>query len=660
MLPRSFGAFLGRFSRLSPVQELAIEPLLEGHDALLVSPTASGKTEAYAAPLAERLLGSARTPSRPHTLIVSPTRALANDLYRRLSAPFDSLDIPFGRYTGEHKQRVDGRLPCVAVTTPEALDSLLARRTDVLRGVRAVVLDELHVLDGTPRGDQLRILIQRLAQTAEAGLQRVGASATVSDPHGVAARYLGDAVVIQAPGRREIRAKMFPGRTPRDVAEHLRLLAESGFRKILVFARSRNDVESITAYLSKNRGPFRDCVFPHHGSLSRTVREQTEERFLNAPAAVAVATLTLELGIDIGGVDYVLLCGPPSSVASLLQRIGRGNRRARTTRVGCACASVGEELVFRVQLERAAAGDLCADPYAFRPGVLVQQAVVLACAEGEVTAERVHRILPDDLKAVWSVGELEMVLERAAEKGLLEPARSDRYVPSERSERLYEQGRLHSNIDEPGEILVEDRLTGEVIGAVAGTPGGRGERIEIGGRTRQVAHVSGDRILTDRAREGGPARFATRAIPPVSFALSRAIAERVGAEPDELLQARCGDGWLLIHGIGSCGARLVADYLRQKSGSPPLRVSPFAMLLAERLASPPNPSLQELRTLLHRREQSLARSLGMGPYHRYLPPEGRRAALADAAWVAGIARFLQRAGLREIAGPAPETWRCLL
>src|SRR5690606_26195628 len=152
-------AFLGRFPRATEVQELAIPHVLVGRDVLISAPTASGKTEAYAAPAVERI-GATRQGS-PALLLVSPTRALANDLKRRLEGPLFDVKVPFGRYTGEHKERVDGALPEVVVTTPEALDSLLARRAKLLSGVRTVVLDEIHVLDGSGRGDQLRVLLQR-------------------------------------------------------------------------------------------------------------------------------------------------------------------------------------------------------------------------------------------------------------------------------------------------------------------------------------------------------------------------------------------------------------------------------------------------------------------------------------------------------------------
>ena len=350
LLPRTYGTFFGRFARPTPIQDAAVPFVLAGRDVLLCAPTASGKTEAYAAPVVERLLGSPR--GSPHglksgsfaALVVSPTRALANDLKRRLEVRMDQLGVAFGRWTGEHKERVDGRLPEIAVATPEALDALLARRPHVLRGVRTVVVDEVHVLDGTPRGDQLRVLLHRLEGAAANPPQRLAASATVSSPEALAARYLRDAEVVTATGRRQIRARSFEGRHPTEVARHVDLLADAGYRKVLLFCNARNAVERYAAGL-RGRTRFGDAVFAHHGSLAKAERERTERRFLEAPAAVAVATLTLELGIDIGTVDYVLLLGAwrarssgsggGAAAAARRRWATRGRRRANAGSSAC-------------------------------------------------------------------------------------------------------------------------------------------------------------------------------------------------------------------------------------------------------------------------------------------------------------------------------------
>lgn len=653
-LPRSFGAFFGRFARPTPIQERAAPLLLEGKNVLVIAPTATGKTEAYAAPLAERFLGNPLRTRSVHTIFVAPTRALTNDLYRRLAPPMAALDIDFGRYTGEHKESSSGALPSFVVTTPEALDSLVSRRPEALASTRAVVVDELHILDGTPRGDQLRIVLHRLTGLARPDLQLAAASATVADPAALAARYLGKAeVVMELAGQRTIRARRFFGRDPKQVATHLEELARAGFRKILVFVNARQTVEALAAHLAK-ASPFRGAVFPHHGSLARAVRLRTEQRFLEAPAAVAVATLTLELGIDIGSVDYVLLCGVPPSVSSLLQRIGRGNRRSGQIRVGYASAHVFEDLLYRLMFERGVAGDLCAPGYAFRSSVLVQQALGIAGAEHFVTVERLQTILPETLRPSFPAPRLRAILDTLVERNLLEPPRHGRYVLADKAERWYEVGLLHSNIDDPGGLVVEDRLTGEQIGTVA-YDYDEGELLHLGGQERRIQARIEDRLLTDFVPRAEPGRFPVVSIPPVSFALARAVAAKFGAADDEMLLMHLGDLTVLLHGLGTCGGFLLQKLLGVKGW-----LSPYALGSTQELSALPRPTVEDLRAEVTRWLKNLERTLAMGPYQKYLPHEERVRCVCEALELEALAQFLSKARLRVVPETPPPEARYLL
>jgi ATP-dependent Lhr-like helicase len=651
-LPRTFAALLGRFPRLFPVQAQGVPPVLAGRDTLLSAPSASGKTEAYLAPLTERLLaGGERGGAR--VLIVSPTRALANDLHRRLEGPLARLGVSFGRHTGEHKERAGGALPEMAVITPEALDSLLARRSAALGGVCAVVVDEIHLLDGTARGDQLRVLLHRLSTEARAPVQRVAASATVTRARALAERYLQDPVLVEVPGTRRIYARGFEGRDGEALAGHLGELAAHGFRKILAFANSRNEVERVAAALLR-RTPFGDAVFAHHGSLSQAQRERTEHRFWEAPAALAVATLTLELGLDIGTVDYVLLLTVPPGVDSLLQRIGRGNRRTGMSRVGYVYESEAERLLYRVLVERAVRGDLCAAPYALRPGVLVQQALVMAGGAGYVNADGLARAIPPSMRRELPEDAPAAILERAAEAGLLERAPGARYVLGEGAERRYAAGRLHGNIDSPREVDVVDRLTGEVVGRIAGGP--EPPELRLGGRGRRLVVARAGQVLTDSVGGGGAARFAAHGVPPVSFALARAVTAALGLAPGEVAWARTEAGCLVLHGLGTAGALLLGQLVAERLGKRRvLRVTPFTLLLSRAPGALPRPDPAQVTRVLGAREGRLARLCAMGPYHRHLPSGMRRAAVRAAADLDHIAAFLAGAGMREVA-PAPRLW----
>lgn len=640
LLPRTFGAWFERFSELTEVQRQSIPAIMLGSDVLICSPTASGKTEAYAAPATEIAIAGGGAPGS--VIIVSPTRALANDLKRRLEAPMGAIDLTFGRYTGEHKERVAGRWPTVVVTTPEALDSLLARRPQTFGETRMVVLDEIHFLDGTPRGDQLRVLLHRLQRVRRRHVQRVAVSATVDRPAELAGRYLADAVQVVVPGTRRMRVRAFDGRDPVHVAQHVDDLASHGFRKVLVFCRSRNAVESCVSALRK-WSCFRDHVHAHHGSLARTQRERTERLFQQAPAAVCVATTTLEMGIDIGTIDYVLMAGLPTDVASLLQRVGRGCRRTEGTRAGYAIDDLGERYVFETLFRLARDGRLCAGPYAFRPDVLVQQALVLAASQGWVDGSTLRDVVPPELLPALGSEALAAILELLCDAELLERSRSGRFVATEVTERRYERGTLHSNIADSVDTEVVDRLTGDVIGVVDLTPG---ERVTIGGSERQIVRSTDERLLTDATRDAKPAQFRPRGRPWVQFVLARAVVESLGVPRDRLL-LRPGPGhWILIHGLGTVGALLLADRL----GVPRDNVTPYTAKLPTRPAtSLTTPSEDAAGRFVTSNLIALERILGAGPYRKQVPLELRASTTRRACDIDSILEFLRTATVLEQA-----------
>ncbi len=657
LLPRTFTAFFHRFPRAREVQLRGVPPILEGRNVLLCAPTASGKTEAYAAPLAERLLAGKREPLG--LLVVSPTRALANDLKRRLEAPMHNAGVSLGRYTGEHKERRSGAFPEAVLTTPEGLDSLLDRRPEALKGVKALVLDEIHVLDGTPRGDQLRILACRLDSLAGGGIQKVAASATVHDPRGMGARYGAGDVIVSVGGSGPIRARLFRGKGPGDVADHLDVLARAGFRKVLVFCNARNTVEFFSSRL-KGRTLFKERIFSHHGSMAKGERERTEKFFLHAPAAVCLATMTLELGIDIGSVDYVLLLDVPPDVPSLLQRIGRGSRRAKASRVGYVCGDPGEAVLFRTLLERGAAGDLCRDPYAFRPSVLVQQALTAAGREGHVTADMLREILPRDLSDLFPGGVLERILEGAEEGGLLERAGGGRFVLSEKMDDLYVKGKLHSNISSGGTLTVVDRVTGDEVGEIGPWEGMDAGDFHLAGKERRPVRVEDDRVLTDKGETGDPARFKSRPKPFVSFRQGRAVAETLGIGGNRVEQRRMGAAWILFHGLGSAGGKFLASLVAKVHGKGTvLRDTAYTLRLRRPLEELPSFSPEDAGLFLAGREAWLTCHLGMGPYQKYLPQDLRLESLRGVSFLEGPLGFLAGADLRISPKEAPREWASL-
>ncbi len=642
ILSHSYGVFFTGFSRLTPVQIHGMPPILAGRPVLLAAPTASGKTEAFAAPAAEIVLGA------PHrgqllVLIVSPTRALANDLKRRLEARYAELHISFGRRTGEHKETVNGRLPEVVVTTPESLDSLLARRPNSLRTLRLIVLDEIHVLDGTPRGDQLRILLERLDAAAGHPVQRVLSSATVEDPHSTADRYAPRAELVTPEGRRKILAKAFHGRSVSDVARHLDALAAQGFRKVLAFCNSRRDVETFAVKL-KGVTAFRESVSPHHGSLARRERERTERHFQDAPIGVLFSTMTLEMGIDIGTVDYVLLMSPPPDVSSLLQRIGRGGRRTGASRAGYILARPADAILFETLFAAGAGGRLLGRTYAFRPGVLVQQALVLAGSRGWVDAPSFREGVAAPFWKEIAPTSPEEILVAMAEAEYLEPSSGGRFVLGEDRERRYDRGSLHSNIDDEITQDVVDRMTGDVIGHLDTQE--TQSKLGLSGEGREVVMRRAGRILTDRTGPEEAARFASRGAPTCSFAQGRAVAQRVGAAHHDLVLGEGLGSVFLLHGLGSVGGLWLHQAVEHLYGRGFVeRSTPYVLRLRGPIDALPPSDAAAFERFVAQHEPKLAAIAAMGPYHAVLPEALRRRAVAPAAELPGLMTFLQTARL---------------
>ncbi len=388
-LVRSLGGvgpiFFRGFDELRPSQRAAIPAVLKGLNVLLACPTASGKTEAVFAPLIASVLsrGSLRVDGGVRILAIGPTRALVNDLHARLSPLLEELGLSCGRQTSDH--HAGRHLPFLLITTPESFDSLLARRarydgngrleSHALAQVEAVFIDEVHLFSDSARGDQLLWLLARLrrirrlrpdAEDRPTELHICAASATVSDPQQLADRVLGaGSQVLVVPGGRELVVHSVAGdggwwpvsraTTASDLVQAVYLLNAADslpevadriwaamsephigkpIRKVLVFVPSRGLCDELSALLDVRLQRERAVsVFAHHGSLDRSVREDSETRFGRERDAVLVATSTLEVGVDIGDVDAVVLLGPPPTTNGLLQRIGRSGRREGVTRV---------------------------------------------------------------------------------------------------------------------------------------------------------------------------------------------------------------------------------------------------------------------------------------------------------------------------------------
>jgi ATP-dependent Lhr-like helicase len=329
---RTGQAFYGPHA-LREAQRDAVGPLLGGEEVLVIAGTGSGKTEAAVAPLVDRYLEELREADSPVLVYLTPTRALANDLVARLELPLSALHVRLGAQHGERKDLARKSKPTFLITTPETFDNLLVSASAPLARVRAVVLDEVHQLAGTQRGLQVKRMLHRLEASLGRSVQVAAMSATVATPEKVWQRLRHTSpVVVEVPDSRRRRYVL-----RRDMSE----AAMIGFfdklsvpRKVLVFCNSRREAEQLAAAL-RGADVFNGRVFVHHSSLDRSVRLDVETQLRSRERGLCVATSTLELGIDIGDVDLVVLCGPPSDWKSFSQRLGRGNRRSDEVDVLC-------------------------------------------------------------------------------------------------------------------------------------------------------------------------------------------------------------------------------------------------------------------------------------------------------------------------------------
>ncbi|MDN5861114.1 MAG: DEAD/DEAH box helicase [Pseudonocardia sp.] len=323
---------------LRPLQDAAIEPVLDGVDCLLLAPTAGGKTEAAAFPLLSRMVGEGWCGTS--VLYVCPLRALLNNLQPRLHDYASWLGRSAALWHGDTSQSVRRRIlaarPDVLLTTPESLESMLVSASidsrHVFADLRAVVVDEVHAFAGDDRGWHLLHVLERLSERAARPRQGSGLSATVGNPEQLLAW-------LQGAARDRPRRVVSPQATvaTSDVQlDHVGSLDGAATvisrlhrgEKRLVFVDSRRRAEELGAALRS-----RDVdTYLSHSSLSAGERLRSEQAFTQARNCVIVATSTLELGIDVGDLDRVIQVGAPRTVASFLQRLGRTGRRAGSTR----------------------------------------------------------------------------------------------------------------------------------------------------------------------------------------------------------------------------------------------------------------------------------------------------------------------------------------
>ncbi|WP_339187762.1 DEAD/DEAH box helicase [Paenibacillus sp. FSL R5-0490] len=323
------------------------------HHMLIAAGTASGKTEAAFFPALTELY---ERPSKSvGILYIGPLKALINDQFERLKDLLSEGNIPVWHWHGDVPQAEKTKLmknpSGVLQITPESLEGLLMNRPNAIpalfHDLRYVIIDEVHAFMGADRGIQVLSALARIERMAGCAPRRVGLSATLSD-YDTATSWLAAGTqqgvdVVSSPGGRKLRLRVehfsFPDAQDEEQAEQLHnarkayydFIYESTHRKkALIFTNSRTDAEVTILELRRvaARRQERDVFHVHHGSISAMLREETEAALRTGSGpAVAAATVTLELGIDLGELERVVQLGAPYSASSFVQRLGRSGRR---------------------------------------------------------------------------------------------------------------------------------------------------------------------------------------------------------------------------------------------------------------------------------------------------------------------------------------------
>lgn len=318
------------WNSLRPTQLQAIDPVLSGKNCLLLAPTAGGKTEAAIIPVLSRML----THAWPgvSVIYVCPIKALLNNLEQRLSYYAGLVGrrvaVWHGDVSQSQKNHALNDAHDILLTTPESLEGMLiSTRIDRqvwFGNLRVVIADELHALAADDRGWHMRAVIHRLQQYVPHEMQRIGLSATVSNPTELL-NWFAPTGIKQVVGSASVSTDAdvtvdFVGSLTNAATVISRLYRGD---KRLVFCDSRSSAEQLTSAL---RG-LDVRAFLSHASLSHSERKLAETAFAEEKDCVIVATSTLELGIDVGDLDHVIQIDAPSTVSSFLQRMGRSGRR---------------------------------------------------------------------------------------------------------------------------------------------------------------------------------------------------------------------------------------------------------------------------------------------------------------------------------------------
>jgi len=400
------------------IQRLAIPVILTGKDTLLIAPTGTGKTEAAYIPVFELFTRFKAEHAVRGTAIlyITPLRALNRDIFRRLFRISEALGFEVQVRHGDTEASVRRlqalKPPAMLITTPETLQAILPGRKmgEHLKGVRWVIVDEIHELSSDERGVQLAVALERLQERCLQRIQRVGLSATIGEPETVA-HFLtggGEAVVLRASSPKDVSVWVENPSSTRDdektaedllispgsVARIRRLLAfMDTYRSMLIFTNTREHAEALASRMLCLKPDLKVGV--HHGSLSRETRAKTEVDIREGRLQAVVCTSSLELGVDIGILDFVAHHMSPRQTTRLVHRIGRSGHVVHGKSLGCIISAWPDDALESAVLARRMMVERLEKPklHFNALDVLAHQVAGLLLDWGRLKSERVFNVV---------------------------------------------------------------------------------------------------------------------------------------------------------------------------------------------------------------------------------------------------------------------------
>lgn len=453
------------FESLSDTQEKTIPPVSAGNHTLCIAPTGTGKTESAMLPVFSDLLNTEGGGFK--AIYITPLRSLNRDILFRLEWWCSELGLTVGVRHGDtstgERTKQSKNPPDLLITTPETLQALFMGKNlrEHLRKIRYVIVDEIHELAGNKRGAQLSVALERLIPYA-GDFQRVGLSATVGNPECVASFLTGkrpcEIVNIPAAPSLSIDVK-YAGESFSGQSKAVERAIDRE-DSTLVFVNTRVTAEALGHELF-GRGD----VDVHHGSLSREVRIEAEDRFKEGKLKALICTSSMELGLDIGHISHVIQFGSPREISRLLQRVGRAGHRLDTMSYGTILATGFDDLLESAVIATLALQNECEDLLLSENAsdVLANQIAAIAVEYGEISVLRLKEIITGSACFEGSAELIDRVILQMAEHRLIWP-QEDMVARTGRCRKYLYQNL--SMIHDEKKVRVYDIVSRRIVGTL--------------------------------------------------------------------------------------------------------------------------------------------------------------------------------------------------